>query len=108
MTTKRPKRSKGNASRYLEQLMKGPLTLGDALSAIRESEEMSLSEFAAVLEVSRSHLCDIEQGRRAVSPERAARFANALKQHEAQFVRLALQDQVRAAGLNLKVEVHAA
>ncbi|MCG5054123.1 MAG: helix-turn-helix domain-containing protein [Myxococcales bacterium] len=88
--------------------MKGPVTLGDALSAIRESEEMSLSEFAAILEVSRSHLCDLEQGRRAVSPGRAARFAKALKQHEAQFVRLALQDQVHAAGLKLKVEVHAA
>ncbi len=108
MTTKRAKRAQGNASGYLAKLMKGPLTLGDALSAIREAEEMSLSEFSAELGVSRSHLCDIEQGRRAVSPERAARFAQALKQHEAQFVRLALQDQVRAAGLNLKVDVHAA
>ena len=87
---------KGNAAAYLSKRLEGPLTLGDALSGLRESENMSLSQFAALLGVSRSHLCDIEKGRRAVSPERAARFAVALKQHEAQFVRLALQDQIRA------------
>ena len=67
-----------------------------------------LDQFAELLGVSRSHLCDIEQGRRSVSPERAARFARALEQSEAQLVRLALQDQIRAAGLRLTVEVKAA
>ena len=86
----------------------GPLSLGAALSGIRESDGESLSQFAARLGISRTHLCDIEQGRRTVSPERAARFAKALKQHQAQFVRLALQDQVRNAGLRLKVDVRAA
>ena len=93
---------------FLEGIIGGPLTLGGALSAIRESEGESLSQFASRLGISRSHLCDIEQGRRSVSPERAARFAKLLGQHQAQFVRLALQDQVRHAGLKLKVEVHAA
>jgi transcriptional regulator with XRE-family HTH domain len=69
---------------------------------------LTLAAFAKLLGVSRSHLCDIEQGRRIVSPERAARFAQALHQSEAQFVRLALQDQLRAAGLKLTVEVKAA
>jgi transcriptional regulator with XRE-family HTH domain len=108
MTTKKAKVIRQSASSYLTGLMRGPLTLGGALSALRESDELSLAEFAKVLGISRSHLCDIEQGRRAVSPERAARFAQALKQHEAQFVRLALQDQIREAGLHLTVEVHAA
>jgi transcriptional regulator with XRE-family HTH domain len=79
--------------------MAGPLTLGAALSGLREAETQSLAEFARLLGVSRSHLCDIEQGRREVSPERAARFAKALAQSESQFARLALQDQVRSAGL---------
>jgi antitoxin HigA-1 len=96
------------AARYLESLMGGPLTLGAALSGLREADKRSLAEFAKLLGVSRSHLCDIEQGRRAVSPERAARFAQALDQNEAQFVRLALQDQIRSAGLKLTVEVKAA
>jgi transcriptional regulator with XRE-family HTH domain len=96
------------AARYLESLMGGPLTLGAALSGLREADKRSLAEFARLLGVSRSHLCDIEQGRRAVSPKRAARFAQALDQNQAQFVRLALQDQIRSAGLKLTVEVKAA
>jgi len=109
LTTKRSAKSVSKSDReFLEGLIGGPLTLGAALSGIRESDGESLSQFAARLGISRSHLCDIEQGRRTVSPERAARFAKALKQHQAQFVRLALQDQVRNAGLRLKVDVHAA
>ena len=109
MTTKRSKSSHAReASRYLESLMGGPLTLGAALSALREADEVSLAAFAKLLGISRTHLCDIEQGRRSVSPERAARFAQALDQSEAQFVRLALQDQLRAAGLKLTVNVEAA
>jgi hypothetical protein len=40
-----------------------------------------------------------------VSLERAVKFAAALRQNQAQFVRLALQDQVRDAGLKLRVDV---
>jgi transcriptional regulator with XRE-family HTH domain len=83
-------------------------TLGRAISGIREREGESLSRFATRLGISRSHLCDIEHGRRTVSPERAARFAEALKQHQARFVRLALQGQVHSAGLRLVVEVRTA
>lgn len=109
MTTKRAKKVPGReASKYLRSLMGGSLTLGAALSGLREADELSLAGFAKLLGVSRSHLCDIEQGRRIVSPERAARFAQALDQSEAQFVRLALQDQLRAAGLKLTIDVKAA
>jgi transcriptional regulator with XRE-family HTH domain len=109
MITKKVKgKARREASKYLETIMGGPLTFGAALSGLREADERSLADFAKHLGVSRSHLCDIEQGRRAVSPERAARFAQALDQSEAQFVRLALQDQIRGAGLRLTVEVKAA
>jgi antitoxin HigA-1 len=109
MTTRKTKRKDPReASKYLEGLMGGPLTLGAALSGLREADERSLAEFAKLLGISRAHLCDIEKGRRAVSPERAARFAQALDQSEAQFVRLALQDQIRGAGLRLTIEVKAA
>jgi transcriptional regulator with XRE-family HTH domain len=108
ITRKRKGKGRRETSKYLETLMGGPLTLGAALSGLREADQRSLAEFASLLGVSRSHLCDIEQGRRAVSPERAARFAQALEQSEAQFVRFALQDQIRGAGLRLTVEVKAA
>ncbi len=104
----RLKRRANDTQAFLENAMGGPLTLGGALSAIREAESESLAVFADRLGVSRSHLSDIEHGRRAVSPERAARFAKALGHSQAQFVRLALQDQVRSAGLKMRVDVHAA
>src|ERR1017187_7872470 len=109
MTTKRSAKSVSKSDQeFLEGLIGGPLSLGAALSGIRESDGESLSQFASRLGISRTHLCDIEQGRRTVSPERAARFAKALAQSESQFVRLALQDQVRSAGLHLTVDVKAA
>ena len=108
MTIEEERSSGGTALGYLEELLGGPLTLGGALAALRESEGESLAEFSQRLGISRSHLSDIEHGRRSVSVERAARFAEALGQHQAQLVRLAIQDQLRAAGLKLQIEIHAA
>jgi transcriptional regulator with XRE-family HTH domain len=66
------------------------------------------AEFAKKLKISRSHLNDIEKGNKAVSPERAARFAKALKHSEERFVELSLQSLVDEAGLKLKVVVDVA
>jgi transcriptional regulator with XRE-family HTH domain len=104
MTTK----SKSNAMRALEAAAGGPLSLGALIEAIRLAEELSLAVFARRLGISRSHLCDIEKCGKTVSPERAARFASVLGYSPEQFVRLALQDQVRQAGLHLTVHVEAA
>lgn len=102
----RKKRSR--ARRRLEKLAGGQLTLGDLLVAIREGEGKTQAALADRLEVSRSHLCDIEKGRKTVSPARAARFAEILGFGQAQFVRLALQGQVEVSGLSLEVHVEGA
>lgn len=94
--------------RFLEGLSGGPLTLGDLMLSIRLGEEMSQAELARQLGISRSHLCDIEKGRKAVGPRRAARFASALGYSEAQFVRLALQGLVEDAGLDFRVQLEPA
>jgi transcriptional regulator with XRE-family HTH domain len=86
----------------------GALTLGNFLIAIREGEDVSQVEFARTLGISRSHLCDIEHGRKSLSVDRAARFAKILGYSQTQFVRLALQALVHEAGLKLDVEVRAA
>jgi len=98
------RRQKSPAVRFLEDLA-GPLTLGAALAAIREGEEWSQAEMARRLGISRSHLCDIEKRRKSVSPGRAAEFAEALGYGKRQFVRLALQELVNEAGLDLEVSV---
>ena len=104
MTTKRS----DSTMRYLERLAGGPLTLGNALEAIRLGEEESQADFARRLGISKAHVCDIEKGRKTVSPERAARFARLLGYGQKQFVRLALQDQLSRAGLKFRVEINAA
>ncbi len=89
---------------FLEGL-DGPMTFGDALAALRETEEESLTAFAGRLGISPQHLCDLEQNRRTASPERAARFAQTLGHSETLFVKLALQDLLRAQGLRYSLSL---
>ena len=100
-------RKKSDAMKFLEGLV-GELTFGGLIEAMRQAEEMSQVEFAAKLGISKQHLCDIEKGRKFVSPERAAKFARILGHSEQGFVALALQDIVNQGGLKLKVNVEAA
>jgi transcriptional regulator with XRE-family HTH domain len=99
---------KSEARSFLENMMGGPLYFGDHLAAIRKGEEMTLGSFAKLLGVSRQHLCDIEKGRRKVSPERAAKWARVLGYSETTMVQLALQHMVKEAGLKMNVSVQAA
>ena len=101
MTTKK----KSPTMKFLEESAGRALTLGGLLESIRMSEEMSQASFAKKLEISSSHLCDIEKGRKVVSPERAARFARVLGRSREQFVRLSLQEIVDEAGLRMRVSV---
>ena len=103
MTT-RPSRFGVDAEEYLEKL-NGPLTLGRVMCATREGEEMSQQDFAAKLGLSKSHLCDIEKGRKVVSPERAAHFARVLGYPIRLYVQLALQDELRRTKLRFEVEL---
>jgi transcriptional regulator with XRE-family HTH domain len=101
-------RKKSETMRFLENIAGRPLTLGGLLESIRLGEDMSQAAFAEKLGISASHLCDIEKGRKVVSPERAARFAKILGRSPQQFVRLALQELVDEAGLKMKVDIAAA
>ncbi len=91
-TTSKAKRPTGN--------LLGEFLLYDRLEDLRTQPDM-----AKALGISKSHLNDIEKGRKTVSVERAARFAKALGWEPKRLVGLALQDQVTAAGLDLTVDV---
>ncbi len=99
-------KKKSDAMKFLESLV-GELTFGGLIEAMRQAEEMSQVKFAKKLGISKQHLCDIEKGRKFVSPERSARFAKILGHSEQSFVALALQDIVNQGGLKLKVSVEA-
>lgn len=97
--------NKSTTIQFLESLAGGPITFGRLLQSIRLGDEMSLEAFAKQLEVSRTNLSDIEHGRRGVSVERAAHWADVLGYDQTQFVRLALQAQLDEAGLPLLAQV---
>lgn len=106
---KRPTPSEGSvdAMEFFESLH-GPMTLGGMLWSIRMCDELSQTEFARMLGVNRSHICDIEKGRKVVSPERAAAWAKILGYPDTVFVKLALQEQLDKAGVKMNVQVEAA
>jgi transcriptional regulator with XRE-family HTH domain len=101
------KEKTSDAMKLLAKLSGGPLTLGRAVESIRKSEELSQQGCAKKLGVSKSHLCDVEKGRKIVSPERAAKWARILGYPESVFIRLAIQAELDAAGLKYKVEIEA-
>lgn len=112
-TTRRKRTRRGDrhgdrdALQFLDELIGEPLTFANLLSSIRQCEEMTQADLARKLGLTRSHVSDIENGRKVVSPARAARFARILGYSETQFVQLALQSQVSGAGLKMNVRVGA-
>jgi transcriptional regulator with XRE-family HTH domain len=103
------KKLKGSSGSKLEQRLLGnALTFGAAVEGLRVGEDFTQADFARKLGFSRQYLCDVEKGRRLVSPDQAARFAKAFGRPPDVLVELALQDAVRASGLRLKVTVRAA
>lgn len=88
----------GDAQDFLETLV-GKFTFAKVIRATRLGDELTQQEFAAKLGISKQHLCDIEKGRKTVSPSRAWAWAKKLGYHPAQWAELALQDLIVKEGL---------
>ncbi len=83
----------------------GQLTFGKALWSHRKCEEMTQKDFAMLLGITQSSLCDLEKGRKIPSPGRAAKIARKIGMSEKTWVRIAIQDMLRAADLEYTVSV---
>ena len=83
----------------------GKLTVGELLRSWRMSEELSLKDFGKLIGLSTANLCDIEKGRKGVSPEKAEQIAKALKVPPALLIRLSIEESLQAAGLKYSVEI---
>ncbi len=90
---------------FLESLSNKKLTISSLLWSIREAEELTQVQFAEKLDITRQYVCDLEHGRRNITPKLAAKFAKKLGYSEEQFVRLALQDQLDKAGLPFEIDL---
>jgi transcriptional regulator with XRE-family HTH domain len=97
-----------DATEALEKLTGGPLTFAKALLSVRTSDGVTQAELATLAGVTKATICDLEKGRRIPSVELASKYAKILGYSESQFVRLALQDQIRKAGMEYKVRLEAA
>jgi transcriptional regulator with XRE-family HTH domain len=104
------KKKRSKAYNTLADLEKefGPRSVGRVLKSFREADDTSQAEFARTLGISRANLCDIEKGRKQVSLERAAKFARILGLPDALLVQYAIDEQLRAANLKLRVTIQAA
>ncbi|HDV5785700.1 TPA: helix-turn-helix transcriptional regulator [Legionella pneumophila] len=96
-----------NAKKYLEKLV-GRMSLGKAIRAIRQGEEVSQIEFAQRLGVSKQYLCDLEHDRKVVSAKKAKQFAEILGYSPEHFIALAFQDSLEHDGIRMQVDVRAA
>ena len=106
MTTKQSKKStprKSSAMQFLDSLTGGPLTITGILKTLRECDEISQKDFAKQLGISKQNLCDIEKGRKAVTPSRAALFAEKLGYPPTAFIRIALQEELDRAGIMITI-----
>ena len=85
----------------------GEMTVAKYLKSFRLADEISQVDFAKKLGLSKGNLCDIEKGRKMISPERASKIAKKIKVPEKVLIQLALQDSLRAARLKYKVDLKA-
>lgn len=90
----------------LEDMIGHKPTLGTMLTAIRESEEMSQIAFAKLLGITPQKLCDIEKGRRFISPKTAEKFAKKLGNSSEYFVIRCLQDELERNKINIKLHIN--
>lgn len=91
-----------NALEFLKKHF-GPLTFGNMLCCIRKCDEISQTDFAKTLGISRQFLCDLEKDRRTVSPKKAKEFAEILGYSTQQFISLALQQQLKQNNIHMEV-----
>ena len=106
MTTKQGKKTasrQSSAMQFLENLTGGRLTIAEILKTLRECDEVSQKDFATQLGISKQNLCDIEKGRKAVTPSRAAMFAKKLGYPPTAFIRIALQEELDRAGILITI-----
>ncbi len=86
----------------------GKMTVGEFLRSWRLSEDLSQKVFAKKLKMSPANLCDLEKGRKGVSPEKAEEIARILGYSQTVLVRLAIEEQLESVGLHYVVELKSA
>jgi transcriptional regulator with XRE-family HTH domain len=96
------------AIQEIQQLTGAQLTLGSHVASIRQGEGWNQSQLADLLGVSRQFICDLEHGRRNLSPKMAEEFAIKLGYSPRQFVKLCVQQMFEKQGLHYQIDLKVA
>lgn len=80
-----------------------PLSLGDFLRVHRKGEEMSQTEFADFLGLSKQRLSDLENNKGNVSIKLCKELADKIGVPAEWLASLALQDMINKEALNLRI-----
>ncbi len=83
----------------------GPFTFVMFMRSVRGLHDMTQSEAAKLLGMSKGTLCDIEKGRQLVSVTLAKKIAKKFKYPEIVAIQASLQDQLRKAKLKYTVRL---
>ncbi|WP_413581385.1 helix-turn-helix transcriptional regulator [Bdellovibrio sp. HCB288] len=93
-----------NLGKLLEKTTE-PLSFGGFLRSARTNRDMTQTEMAQFLKISKSTLCDIEKGRQHVSIELAIKLAKKCGLSQVLAVECSIRDSLRRAGLKLTIEL---
>ena len=94
-----------DALKELRKMTGKKMTVGNFLWTIRMCDEESQTEFAKKLGISSQYLCDLERGRKLLSPKKAKEFAEKLGYLPQQFIELAIQDMLEHDGIHMIVQI---
>lgn len=83
----------------------GPLTFGKLLTSHRLSEEISQTELAKKLKMTRQKLNDFESGRRTPSLNMVSKIANSLGEHAPTWIAVVIEELLRKEKLNYTVNL---
>lgn len=94
-------------SKDLEKRL-GKLSVGEFLRSWRISSGLSQKQFARLIGISPANICDIEKGRKGVSPEKAHEIAKKIGYSPTVLVKMAIEELLADAGLKYAIEVTSA
>lgn len=104
MSTKNKKTSSISANAVLDEFLES-LTFGEFVKHMRESDNVTQTELARRLEVSKQFVYAIEKNKKRVSVDVAKEIAAALGYSAEAFVKILLNDFLSDAGINKVVEL---
>ena len=107
MTMHKSKKSKKSLKSGTEKLkaLFGEFSFGDYLMSFRKGENLTQTELAKKLKISRQNLCDLEKSRVIPSLERAEKIAKLLGESELFYIEAAMRDFLKRKHKNLSLKI---